>query len=300
MFISEKLTIPIFLRLGKAEEIQAIYENSEFIFSCPANWLDYGLKNRNLSFGDYHECAFACVTNADPDHCIENARKRYLGNLIEGTSTEMTYLYKHPNLLRPTTCFYHLSMKEFDLFLNKAQRQRGIECANLSQDVSHGSVSLNVNATKLSQVFDLQSEKAAFLIIRNISAFFDDLRQGIIDTFQYPKNIEHIIEIENGFDTSSVDLLFNKMPVTYYPSNMPFFYDDNLESFKKSDNYSSQREFRIQIARCYFLQKYSQEGYDFQKNLLRIPLKHIKKYADVFTPPMCLQEIKANFEFAET
>lgn len=121
MFISEKLAIPIFLRLGKAAAIQANYENGECTFSCPANWLDDRLKNRNLSFGDYHACAFACVGNPEPR--IENEQKRHSGNLLKGSSigtdhkpTGVTYLYKHPSLLRSTNCFYHLSRRELDSF----------------------------------------------------------------------------------------------------------------------------------------------------------------------------------------
>lgn len=266
--ITTTITTGLLLRVASNETINDCIQNKQIVFSCPANWIDYGLKN-SKTIGDIFECVFARLKKGDKR--INNICDIY-GNpmgdnllVMENEMGDDCLLRLMPTILLPATCFYTFNFKSI---FEKI-------------DVSSEKDAVRFNLTKYCTAMDYQLEEASFLIIVNPEMFIEELRHQIPIAVNLNSSNLSSASFYGDF-RDDAPLLVKE--VNYNKHNQDeFFLDDNNwynSICWKLPEYEYQSEARIVIPNINFIQKYNQNSaYDYKTNQLVVSLPNIDKYA---------------------
>lgn len=263
------LTTSLLLRVGRTETIFRCYNRKYVEFGCAANWIDYALKTKNVSTGDYWECIFAHLPNDDSRLNVLDSHgipmKDNLFMLYDDKDNSW-YLRFMPTILMPALCFY-----TFD---------KNFIIENLD---SNDTNKCCFQFDKYAKAMEYEDDYA-YLLIKDPLKFFQELITEI------PKSIERYgarLSSEcfyKGFNPKEPCLAqkidYNKFPNGY------FSFQENYseEIFWKRKNYEWQSEARFVIPHIHFKQKYFEnKQYKQKKNTLRISLPSLQTYAEVYS-----------------
>lgn len=191
------LSIPspnILFRVGKAAPMQEEYKEKVLTFSCPANWLDYAIKQNDFITGDYLECVMGHKPYSPTlGNELTDLTGKPLGDNLLVTPYEdgkKCFLRYMPTILMPTICFY------------------GIDVANRLKN----KFGLFFNFDTYCKILNYQISESLILCISNMEMFEADLNQGIIKAVSCSSNKL----TSNGFASSfslkqtNIDLTFKK------------------------------------------------------------------------------------------
>lgn len=264
------LSIPspnILFRVGKAAPMQEEYKEKVLTFSCPANWLDYAIKQNDFITGDYLECVMGHKPySLTLGNELTDLTGKPLGDNLLVTPYEdekKCFLRYMPTILMPTICFY------------------GIDVANRLKN----KFGLFFNFDTYCKILNYQISESLILCISNMEMFEADLNQGIIKAVSCSSNKL----TSNGFASSfSLKQPYIGKFVDYYKFNYGEEFLDNTcdmsAIFAKDKRYANQSEFRFVIKNIRFKQRLDVDNYNFKTNLLKVRLKNLHNYAELISP----------------
>lgn len=256
----------ILLRVGKNAEIEELYGKKQISFSCAANWIDYAIKAQNYNVGDVLEGVFGrAIFPFDGNSLTNRYGEKYGENLLVTPYGDQSHCYLRymPTILMPVICFYGIDV-ENAIKLNKS--------------------SILFNFEGYANAMKYSNSEASIWVIKNMAAFEDDLRKGII--LAVTNNLQNNITTAgfvNKFDVSKPYICgfvnYNK-----YDYDKDFI--DNTGNLSpllcKSKSYAYQSEFRFILNNVRFLQKLSIDNYDYSLNKLNVSLPNIESYSNIY------------------
>ena len=106
------------MRVDSPENIDRDFYQNRLTFSCPANWLDYALKQNDETIGDRYECIFAHLDASDERRLnVKNSHGELLQDQYSITASQIIQCccgWKQQYLRQPYA-FGHCRCKKFFL-----------------------------------------------------------------------------------------------------------------------------------------------------------------------------------------
>ena len=245
------------MRIGKRSEIEYCWNKKLVVFSCPANWIDKQLTGSDDSIGDIFECIFAHLPSDDPRVWQQvDSHGHPMGDnlLILRNEKDGSFLLRYiPVILTPVLCFYSIR-----------------------------SGSIPIDLLKFASDMKYDTKDCAFLFIKDVARFFDDLKEQVPIAVKDNRNLTSE-RFYRPFDPfNPIDA--NNVNYDKYTATEPF-YDRQCcleEFFWKLPEYRYQSECRIIIPNVNYIQGYDpNKKYNPQQNYLEVSLPHLHEYAEI-------------------
>ncbi len=270
--VSSRVTSSVLMRIDHSEKIQTMYKEGFVEFGCPANWLDYAMKCKDETIGDYFECVFAHTLKSDKRI---NEMKDIHGNpmgdhllILENSNSYDCLLRFVPTILIPTMCFYSFSVKRDLAIINKGENQYNGYIFDLD---------------KYREYIGYAEDDSSFLFITDVEAFFKELIISIPKAIEDNKNNLTSKRYYGGFKVEN-PLFFRDVDYNKHKKSDLFFDNPNgFDSiFWKLPEYQEQSEMRLIIPNINFLQTYNPDiPYDHKRNKLVVQTPQIREYAKI-------------------
>lgn len=259
----------LFLRVGKAKDIRASYEQKKISIGCPANWINYAKLHGNQTVGDLYECVFAHLAKDDPripnllGICNQVGRA---SSLLYERLGDGSYLFRRrETVLTPVWCTYSF---EYDELL-KVRKEDGLP--NVCFDLSGFQRIMG-------------EENTGVLLIKSPVDFINEVSRQIVDAVEKNKAILDLDKFKNPFDVSASILMKS---VDYFRN------DDNTvferwnkqelsELFWKRRSYNYQSEARLEVSKVNFKSDSVDFGMDYKVNTLDVYLPNFQSYTEIY------------------
>jgi hypothetical protein len=243
------------------------HDNNKIEFSCPANWIDYFLKNNDSVIGDINEGVFA----HDNDNLInlnklkDSHGEKMGNNLLVFRNNNSCSLRYMPIILTPTICFYSISIGKM-----------------LEENIDYKTIEMDLRGYCKELKYNIDT--AGVILIDKPSGFINELKEELKNVMMINSNLsdERFYTKFNPIDPIDAGI------INYYKYNKNKNFFDNAivgqELFWKDEDYSWQNEFRIIIKNAHFKQYFNPnlKNYDYSNNILTIKLKNLNKYCKLF------------------
>lgn len=261
------------MRVDSPENIDRDFYQNRLTFSCPANWLDYALKQNDETIGDRYECIFAHLDASDERRLnVKNSHGELLQDQYSITckSDNTVLLRLETTILTPALCFWSLPLQKI---------LSSIKTSSFDMDLDVYLKNMNRKA-----------EDSKLLMITDCDKFFSELKKQI--PIAVKNNCGNLTSegFGNAFNPTN-PFLFKHVCYDQFDKDTLFFrYNEYLdEMFWKLPSYDVQSELRIVLPKINFRQKYGDgTAYDYTKNSLSVELPGLHDYARTYS----LKEIR--------
>ena len=268
--IKSKPKFILFLRVGKAKDIRASYEQKKISIGCPANWINYAKLHGNQTVGDSYECIFAHLAKDDsriPDLLRICKQEGRACSLLYERLGDGSYLFRRrETVLTPVWCTYSF---EYDKLLEvKREEGRPNVCFDLS----------GFQRT-------MGEENTGLLLIKTPTDFINEISRQIVDAVEENKAMLDLDKFQNPFDVSA-PILMKSVDYSRYDDNTIFERwnkQELSELFWKRRSYTYQSEMRLEVSKVNFKSDSVDFGMDYKVNTLDVYLPNFQSYTEIYT-----------------